>query len=257
MHLNLNQENIYYEVHGEGDTIFLLLHNAGGNLNFFYPQIEVLKKFGKVTAIDLPGHGKSSANVSQYSIAKYAEIIIQLCSKLGITKVNIIGLNNGANIAIEIAIMLPSLLENLILIDPPLFMDDLFIKEIKEFIAQLSSPTINRFIEELSVNLFINSSDKNKKIAEEAFKAASPNILASIFSDLIEWNKTGSKKVMDLRVPTLCVLTDEHHCSYQKLQSCNSKIEIGKVVCSRCWATLEVPEQVNAMILRFLVLERT
>ena len=31
-----------------------------------------------------------------------------------------------------------------------------------------------------------------------------------------------------------------------------SQFEIGKVVGSKCWATLEVPEQVNAMMARFL-----
>lgn len=31
-----------------------------------------------------------------------------------------------------------------------------------------------------------------------------------------------------------------------------SYFEIGKVVGSKCWATLEVPEQVNAMIARFV-----
>jgi hypothetical protein len=30
------------------------------------------------------------------------------------------------------------------------------------------------------------------------------------------------------------------------------QFEIGKVVGSKCWATLEVPEQLNAMITRFL-----
>ena len=82
-----------------------------------------------------------------------------------------------------------------------------------------------------------------------------PYILASIFSDLIEWDKTALKKIANLTIPVLCIITDEHHCAFSKLQSCNNKIEIGKVVCSRCWATLEVPEQVNSMILRFLEIQ--
>jgi hypothetical protein len=52
--------------------------------------------------------------------------------------------------------------------------------------------------------------------------------------------------------PTLCILTDEHHCSYEKMKHQAPHFEIGKVVGSKCWATLEAPEQVNAMIQRFL-----
>lgn len=255
MYIQLSQENIFYEEYGEGKNIFLLLHNAGGNRRFFDYQIDILKNICRVIAIDLPGHGKSSANLPTYSIKEYADVIIQFCSKLGIEKINIIGLNNGANIAVEIANLNTSLVKNLILIDPPLFMNEHFIGEIKTFITQLSNSTLNEFIETLSFNSFIKGTEKTKKIAEAAFKAASPNILASIFSDLIEWDKTALKKIANLTIPVLCIITDEHHCAFNKLQSCNNKIEIGKVVYSRCWATLEVPEQVNPMILRFLEIQ--
>lgn len=202
----------------------------------------------------MPGQGKSSANNTGYSIAKYADLIIKFCAELAINKASIIGLNNGASIAIEVAIMNPALIKHLILIDPPLFMDNNFVDEIKNFIQQLNGKNLNDFIEQLVAALFIKSSEKNKKIATQVFKNASVPTLIAIFNDLIEWNKTCDEKVKQLTSSTLCILTDEHHCSHEQLKACNNKIVIGRVVGSRCWATLEVPEQVNAMILRFVEL---
>lgn len=60
-------------------------------------------------------------------------------------------------------------------------------------------------------------------------------------------------KLLKINLNTLTILTDEHHCSYRKLTSIkNNMITLAKVVGSKCWATLEVPEQINAMISRFL-----
>ena len=74
-----------------------------------------------------------------------------------------------------------------------------------------------------------------------------------MFNSLLEWDKKDAKKqIKDINCPTLCILTDEHHCSYQRIKQENSNLEIGKVICSKCWATLEAPDQVNSMIKRFL-----
>ena len=60
--------------------------------------------------------------------------------------------------------------------------------------------------------------------------------------------------VANLKTQSLVILTNGSLCSGADLLQINSQIEIGKVVGSLYWATLEVPDQVNSMILRFLEL---
>jgi len=76
--------------------------------------------------------------------------------------------------------------------------------------------------------------------------------LAEIFKGLLEWDTASAGSLKKILYPTLCILTDEHHCTFEKIRRQAPQFEIGKVVGSKCWATLEVPEQVNTMIARFL-----
>ena len=108
-------ENIHYETHGSGHQTFVLLHKAGGDLNFFKPQISFLQTYGKVIAIDLLGHGKSQKPEQDYSVAEYAADINNLLNELNINQAVGIGLNYGANIFIEMG---SKHIKNLMMIAP-------------------------------------------------------------------------------------------------------------------------------------------
>lgn len=43
------------KISGDGDISFVLIHNAGGSHQFFTHQIAMLKKYGDVVYLDLPG----------------------------------------------------------------------------------------------------------------------------------------------------------------------------------------------------------
>jgi pimeloyl-ACP methyl ester carboxylesterase len=250
--MNIDGTEIFVEkLLGTGDLNFVLIHNAGSDHRFFTHQIEMLRKFGTIVWLDLPGHGKSSP-ISNYKMSNLSSIISMICKKLSLKKIYLIGLNNGANIAIDTA--LHSLaIEGLILIDPPIFMDQSFIDEIDAYIESLEKAEFNHQYVESFVNaLFLNTDSNNKEIAASAFNSVDKKSLAGIFRGLLEWDARSAGTLKKITCPTLCILTDEHHCSYEKMHGEAPQFEIGKVIGSKCWAALEVPEQVNAMIARFL-----
>lgn len=166
-----------------------------------------------------------------------------------------IGLNNGADIVIEVALNHSLPIKSIVLIDPPIFMDKCFIREINEFIKQLQQNEYNQFVTSLVDALFIKTDRKNKEIAIDAFNNVDKEALQMIFKGLIEWDSQMAGKLKEILYPTLCIITDEHHCAYDKLRHEAPQFEIGKVIGSKCWATLEVPDQVNAMIERFIILQ--
>jgi pimeloyl-ACP methyl ester carboxylesterase len=237
---------------GHGNLNFVLIHNAGSDHRFFTHQIEMLKKFGHVTWLDLPGSGKSHL-ISSYKMRDLSSIIAKICKKLSLQNICLIGLNNGANIAIDVALNHPLTIERLILIDPPIFMDKSFVNEINSYIESLKKAKFNQqYVESFVNSLFLNTDSKNKEIAASAFNQADKKSLEGIFRGLLEWDAKSAGILKKITCPTLCILTDEHHCSYEKMQQEAPQFEIGKVIGSKCWATLEVPEQINAMISRFL-----
>lgn len=252
--MKTNETNLSLEIiKGSGIFNFILLHNAGGNHHFFAHQIELLKKYGDIICLDLPGHGKSKG-IPDYQMNSLSSVVNDVCKNLSLQNICLIGLNNGANIAIDIALTYSLPIKGIILIDPPLFMDKKFIAEINAFIDQLGCEDYNKFVNGLVDALFIKTDNRNKEIASYAFNNVDKQALQNMFKGLIEWDTQSIGKLKNLYQPTLCILTDEHHCAYTKLRQEAPQFEIGKVIGSKCWATLEVPEQVNAMIERFLIL---
>lgn len=251
-----NIEVFIKKTKGSGNLNFILIPNAGGDHHFFKYQINMLKKFGDIIQLDLPGHGKSPI-AENPNINSTSRLILDICEKKSLENICLIGLNNGASIAINTLSLGKNKIKSLILIDPPVFLDKDFIKEIRVFINKLDLESANYkyFIDELVNNILANSNNENKIIAKNSFLSADKESLKIMFSSLLEWDKKDAKKqIKNINCPTLCILTDEHHCSYQRIKQENSNLEIGKVIGSKCWATLEAPDQVNSMIERFLEL---
>lgn len=253
--MNIDGSEIFVEkLSGVGDLNFVLIHNAGSDHRFFNHQIEMLRKFGTIVWLDLPGHGKS-LTISNYKMRDLSSLISIICKKLSLKNIYLIGLNNGANIAIDVALRDLLAIEGLILIDPPIFINHSFVGEINSYIESLDKGEFNdHYVHSFVNGLFLNTDLKNKEIAASAFNGVDKKSLASILRGLLEWDAKSAGTLKNITCPTLCILTDEHHCSYEKMHGEAPQFEIGKVIGSKCWATLEVPEQVNAMISRFLIL---
>jgi len=252
--MKINGVEIFVKkIAGKGNIDFVFIHNAGGTHQFFTYQIDKLKNYGNIILLDLPGHGKSEV-VDLNKMSDLSEIIVKICNELNLKHICFIGLNNGANIVIDIAANHVLPIKNLILIDPPIFMEDSFVGEINQFIKQLEKPDYEKFVFNLVDALFINTHSQQKQIAREAFLTVDRKLLQMMFKGLIEWDKNSKSLLKNINYPTLCILTDEHHCAYHKLKEEAPHFEVGKVIGSKCWAALEVPDQINSMIERFIAL---
>ncbi|HPE85158.1 MAG TPA: alpha/beta hydrolase [Chlamydiales bacterium] len=236
---------VHYEVFGSGQPAFLLVHNAGGDHHFFDPQIAFLETLGTVIAVDLPGHGKSADDEGPYSICRYAQTLKEICKCY--PKIIGIGLNYGANVLIEMG-----LIDRLVMIDPPLLMDNRTKGFILNHIVELKAIDPVTYAKQIVNSSFLEVNQDVKDKALQSFRIPSPEVRAAVYADLLEWDEDSFNKVEQLSIPTLCIFTDGSLCSMQNLQACNPLIEISKVCRSYYWATLEVPDQVNAMIHRFL-----
>jgi pimeloyl-ACP methyl ester carboxylesterase len=244
--------NIFIDtILGDGSINFILIHNAGGNHKFFTHQIDMLKTMGNVIVLDLPGHGASAVSASN-GIDASSDLIINVAKEMNLDNICLVGLNNGATIALHTVAQDKLDIHSLILIDPVLFMSAKFIAEVRQFISALDQGDYEVFVRTLVKELFIETKQSNKDIAFNAFMQADRKSLQDMFNSLIDWNTDCRRSIQAVSCPTLCIITDEHHCSYQQIREEAPNFEIGKVSGSKCWATLEVPNQVNAMIQRFI-----
>ena len=240
---------------GIGNKNLILIHNAGGSAHMFTNQVQLLRNYGDVYQFDLPGHGDNVASPLSADITSCADLIAELAKGNQLKRLVPVGLNNGANIILEAQARHPQLFEMLVLIDPFIMMSKGLVDEIKAFIAQMACHnSYESFVENMIEALLPISDASIKKIPRKAFLAVNKNALKDMIESLIQWDQMAEQKLSSVDVPTLCLLTDEHHCTYQALRAHAPQIHLGKTVGARCWAPLEVPDQVNAMLSRFLEL---
>ncbi len=106
---------IFYKGKGKGEFLLLLHGNSvssamlGGEYNHY-------SRYFRTILIDYPGHGKSS-EVKELPLnfwKETAECIIACCNALGVHKLNIIGVDGGAMVALNMAAIAPKLVKKII-----------------------------------------------------------------------------------------------------------------------------------------------
>ena len=112
--LSCNNLNLYYEIHGQGEPLLLIM-GLGGQTNHWSLQIPLLKEYYKVIVFDNRGMGKSDIPTEKYTTQIMAEDTIALLNALKIEKTHILGYSLGSLIAQNIALFHSERVDKLIL----------------------------------------------------------------------------------------------------------------------------------------------
>lgn len=94
----------------------LLLHGSPGNNGEVTRIARALAGEFRVVAPDLPGFGRSSQRVPDYSIRAHARYVAQLMDSLGISQAHLLGFSMGGGVALELAGMAPDKVASVILL---------------------------------------------------------------------------------------------------------------------------------------------
>jgi pimeloyl-ACP methyl ester carboxylesterase len=109
----INGVEIYYEVYGEGDPVFLL-HGGLGYGDYWVNQVPALAAKYQVIVMDSRGHGRSSFDEQPISYELMASDVLGLMDHLQIEKADIVGWSDGGIIGLEIAITHPERLNKVV-----------------------------------------------------------------------------------------------------------------------------------------------
>lgn len=101
---------------GDGPAV-LLVHGLGGNWQNWLENIPALASGHRVIAADLPGFGESELPDAPITIDFYARWVAQLADTLSVQRCALIGNSMGGQIAAEVALQRPDLVQRLVLVD--------------------------------------------------------------------------------------------------------------------------------------------
>jgi|MDSW01.2.fsa_nt_gb pyruvate dehydrogenase E2 component (dihydrolipoamide acetyltransferase) len=114
--IELDGRQVQYTKRGEGGIPAILIHGFGGDSNNWLFSHDSLAEARAVYAIDLPGHGGSSKDVSDGSIDFFVSVINDFMEKVDVEKAHLIGHSMGGAISLAFAIKYPNKVSSLSLI---------------------------------------------------------------------------------------------------------------------------------------------
>jgi pyruvate dehydrogenase E2 component (dihydrolipoamide acetyltransferase) len=107
----------FFALGGEGPPA-LLLHGFGSDHFLWLANQQAVAKAATVAALDLPGHGESSLDVGDGTIAAVAERVAAILDRKDMRKAHLIGHSLGGGVALVLAERRPDLVASLVLIAP-------------------------------------------------------------------------------------------------------------------------------------------
>ncbi|MCF8230106.1 MAG: alpha/beta hydrolase [Bacteroidales bacterium] len=112
--VKVNNIEIYYEVHGEGEPMILISGLAGDSQSWQF-SINTFSNHFKTIIFDNRGVGRSDSPSPPYSIEEMAKDVIGLLDFMDINSAHIVGHSMGGYIAQQIAIQYPERVKKLVL----------------------------------------------------------------------------------------------------------------------------------------------
>ena len=113
---------LHYRAAGSGPPIVLLHINQQSSATYI-ELIEALAPAYRAIAIDYPSHGCSDHIFVQPSIHDYASWIVQVLDGLNIPRAHVLGEATGAAVSIQLGVAFPDRINNVILLNCPLYLD--------------------------------------------------------------------------------------------------------------------------------------
>src|SRR3954462_292968 len=113
-----NGEQLYYEVHGDGPPLVLVMGIGYDSSLWTLQQVPALSTRFRVVLVDNRDAGRSSRAQHGYDIADMADALAGVLNALGISRTHLLGLSMGSMIGIEFALRHADRLDRLVLGGP-------------------------------------------------------------------------------------------------------------------------------------------
>ena len=101
---------------GFGDSVVLLLHGFGGDLDNWFFNHDALAEKHRTLALDLPGHGQSGKTIYDPSLSGMATFVSNFLDVLAVPPVHVVGHSMGGAIAMQLLLECPETVKSLGLI---------------------------------------------------------------------------------------------------------------------------------------------
>jgi pimeloyl-ACP methyl ester carboxylesterase len=242
----------YEEAGNQSAPALVFVHGWTCNRSHFAPQVERFSSRYRCISLDLRGHGESDAPQQEYTIEAFAEDAAWSCDELQVPEAVFVGHSMGGAVVLALSQQRPDLVRALALLDPAI----LFPPDVRQLADQLASAfaaeggmeTLRQFEDQ---QFFIASSDTTlRRTLVDAACCTPQHVVASAFRHVIMFDAAPALEA--LQAPLLYIGAEPQIADIACLRQLAPRALVGNTVGSGHFHQLEVPEQINAMLARFL-----
>jgi pimeloyl-ACP methyl ester carboxylesterase len=241
----------------------VFIHGWIGDHTAQLPQIGHFAKIRRVVAIHLRGHGDSDSPEQEYTMAGFADDIAWQCRKLGLQKPLVVGHSLGGAIALELAGRHPDLPSGIVMIDSVVFPPAAFMEPARQMAETFKGPDFLAAARAQASELYLDHVDSDDPTRKErllrpvyaAHLKTPQHVAVSTFVNLLN-GYDALPAAEACRVPVAYLSAGvpmiERASDLERFRAACPQLVVAKTLGAGHFSPLEVPDQINAMISRFI-----
>jgi pimeloyl-ACP methyl ester carboxylesterase len=243
-----------YVEEGRGDPPVVLVHGMACDHTHLLPQLHHLSPRHRVVAVDLRGHGASDKPEGRYTTEVFGGDLRFLFDGLGLDRPILIGHSLGGSVALDFAVRHPELVRALVLLDSGIRPPSARREELLPFYATLGGPDHEDLVRAFVLErLFEPTDGADVMETVAATMAATPaQVFLAMGEGVLAFDSWAA--AMACTVPVLLILAARPFVDPAALSTLPATWQVGRVVGAGHFLQLVVPDQVNAMLDRYLEL---
>jgi pimeloyl-ACP methyl ester carboxylesterase len=241
----------------------VLVNGWTGDHGIFIPQIFHFSQTRRVVAVNLRGHGRSDAPRQEYTMAGFADDIAWQCAQLSLEKPVIIGHSFGGAVVLELCGRHPTLASGMMMIDS-IVMPSSALRDTPEFQQLLDGIGGPNYLDVSKASAWEFGCDYDDPLRRQAIyetyilppceKTPQHVAYSAIIDGALNYDPVPAAQAC--KIPMAYISADVPLVNtardLEQLKKLCPQLAISKTLLAGHFNTIEVADQVNAMIERFL-----
>jgi pimeloyl-ACP methyl ester carboxylesterase len=245
---------IGYDTAGSGDPAIVFVPGWSCDRTYFAPEFEHFAARHAVVTVDLRGHGASSRiepGAGVYAVDAFTDDVLAVAETLGLIRPVVVGHSLGALVALECAARAGAV-RAAIMVDPPPITEEAAKAFFRDSFDAVAADDDGSWRRQFVEGMFLPTDTARREDIVEEMTQLPPKIAAAALRSIADFD--GVAALQAVAVPLLSIGSAEPSNAPADLRRACPTITIGQTVGSGHFIQLDVPEQVNLMIERFLTI---
>jgi pimeloyl-ACP methyl ester carboxylesterase len=230
----------------------VLVHGMACDHTHLLPQLEHLAPRSRVVAVDLRGHGSSDKPDGTYTTGVFGDDLLAVLDELGVERPVLIGHSLGGSVCLDLAVRRPDVVRSIVLLDSGVRSLDVRRADLQPFYATLGGPDHAERVRAFVAERLFEPIDGPAVLDTVATTmAATPaHVFLAMADGVLAFDSLAAARACTM--PALLVLSDRPFVEPEVVASLPPNWRTARVVGAGHFLQLVVPDQVNAMLDRWL-----